>query len=277
MDYVSPKEVAGTMMSAAISKSALSVRDMLIRSCLAGALLAISATLSYLATSQTHLSMIGALVFPVGFVMIVILGLELVTGSFSLVPLAYFEKKISGKMMFKNLFWVFTGNLFGSLLFALLFWIATSEAGTVTTVGAIEKMIVAIAEKKTIGYAQHGGGGLFAAFVKAILCNWMVCLGVVMAMTSKSTPGKIVAAGIPIFIFFALGYEHAVVNMFVIPAGMMFGANVSISDWWLYNQLIVTFGNIVGGLLFTGMAIYYTFTKKEEAINSTSVKENLNV
>ena len=91
-------------------------------------------------------------------------------------------------------------------------------------------------------------------------------MGVVMAMTSKSTLGKIAAAGIPIFMFFALGYEHAVVNMFVIPAGMMFGADVSIGDWWLYNQLIVTLGNIVGGLLFTGMAIYYTFRTKEGSL-----------
>jgi len=87
-------------------------------------------------------------------------------------------------------------------------------------------------------------------------------------MTSKSTLGKILAAGIPIFIFFALGYEHAVVNMFVIPAGMMFGAQVTMSDWWLYNQLIVTAGNIVGGLFFTGMAIYYTYHRKEQVSTS---------
>lgn len=83
-------------------------------------------------------------------------------------------------------------------------------------------------------------------------------------MTSKSTVGKILAAGIPIFIFFALGFEHAVVNMFVIPAGMLFGAKVTVADWWLYNQLIVTAGNIAGGLLFTGVAIYYTYSKPKE-------------
>lgn len=167
--------------------------------------------------------------------------------------------------MLKNLLLVFLGNLIGSLLYAVLYWAAASEVGTIATTGAIDQMLVAVAEKKTIGYAQHGAAGLFAAFVKAILCNWMVCMGVVMAMTSKSTIGKILAAGIPIFIFFALGYEHAVVNMFVIPAGMLFGAKVSVTDWWLYNQLIVTAGNIVGGLLFTGMAIYYTYGRQSSA------------
>lgn len=259
MDYVTPKEVASAMMSAAITKSSLDLKDLLIRGCLSGALLAISVTLACLATTQTQLPIIGALVFPVGFAIIVLLGLELVTGSFALIPIAFFEKKISALTMIKNLFWVFTGNLIGSVLFALLFWSATSEMGTLTELGPIEQMIVKVAEKKTVGYAAHGSAGLLSAFIKGILCNWMVCMGVVMAMTSKSTPGKILAAGIPIFIFFALGYEHAVVNMFVIPAGMMFGAKVSISDWWIYNQLIVTAGNILGGLLFTGMAIYYTY------------------
>lgn len=270
MDYVSPKDVAAMMMQAAVVKSSLQVRDLLIRGCLSGALLAISVTLACLATTQTGFSLLGALVFPVGFIIIVLLGLELVTGSFSLVPLAYFERAISRKTMLRNLFWVFTGNLIGSVLFALLFWCASSEMGTVSQAGPIEKMLMAIAEKKTLGYAAHGGAGLFAAFIKAILCNWMVCMGVVLAMTSQSTFGKIVAAAIPIFIFFALGYEHAVVNMFVIPVGMMFGAPVDFSDWWLYNQLIVTFGNIIGGLFFTGMSIFYTFGKKKDSLSSAS-------
>lgn len=271
MDYISPKEVAGTMMTAALSKASLPVKDLLIRGSLSGALLAISAALAYFTTAQTHLSIIGAFVFPVGFVIIVILGLELVTGSFALVPLAWMEKKITGKAMLKHIFWVYTGNLLGSVLFAVLFWAAATEFGTTTKPGAIDQMLITISEKKTIHYGHHGVYGLMSAFIKAILCNWMVCMGVVMSMTSKSTLGKILAAGIPIFIFFALGYEHAVVNMFAIPAGMMFGAKVSFSDWWLYNQLIVTAGNILGGLLFTGMAIYYTFGKTKGVISSSTI------
>jgi formate/nitrite transporter len=264
MDYVTPKEVAGAMMNAAVTKSSLSIKDLLVRSSLSGALLAISVTLAYAATTQTKVPLIGAIVFPVGFAIIIVLGLELVTGSFALVPLAFLERNISAGRMLKNLFWVFTGNLIGSLLYAFFFWAATTQTGTSTTPDAIAQMLVTVAEKKTIAYASLGAAGLATAFVKAILCNWMVCMGVVMGMTSKSTLGKIVCAGIPIFIFFALGYEHAVVNMFVIPAGMLFGAKVSIGEWWLYNQLIVTAGNIIGGLVFTGMAIYYTYGKQKE-------------
>lgn len=260
MDYVTPKEIAGTMLENAVLKSRLSVKDSLVRGMLSGALLAISVTLAFTASVQTGLPLVGALAFPVGFIIIVLLGLELVTGSFALVPLAYFEGKITGSALLKNLALVFAGNLLGSVLFALLYWAAVSEFGTSGSLLPVEEMIVKTAEKKTIGYAGHGAAGFFTAFVRAILCNWMVCMGVVMGLTSRSAIGKIIAAGIPIFIFFALGYEHAVVNMFVIPAGMMLGANVSFSDWWLYSQLIVTAGNVVGGLLFTGMAIYYTFS-----------------
>jgi formate/nitrite transporter FocA (FNT family) len=64
---------------------------------------------------------------------------------------------------------------------------------------------------------------------------------------------------LPILTFFAHGYEHSIVNMFVIPAGMMLGAPVSVSQWWIWNQIPVTLGNIVSGAFFTGLALYYTY------------------
>lgn len=259
MDYVNPKEIAGIMVDSGVAKTQISYKDSLIRSMLSGALLAISVTLAFTAAHQTGLPLMGAIAFPVGFIIIILLGLELVTGSFALVPLAYFERKIGADRLVKNLTIVFIGNLLGSVIYGFLYWAAISEFGTIPALGPVDEMIVKVAERKTIGYAQHGYLGMASAFIKAVLCNWMVCMGVVMALTSKSTLGKIVAGGIPIFIFFTLGFEHAVVNMFVIPAGMMFGAKVSMGDWWLYNQLIVTLGNLVGGMVFTGMAIYYTF------------------
>lgn len=96
----------------------------------------------------------------------------------------------------------------------------------------------------------------------------MVTLGVVMALTSKSTLGKAVAMWLPIFTFFAQGFEHAVVNLFVIPAGMMLGAQVSMADWWLWNQIPVLFGNFIGGCLLTGVLLYLTQKKsnQEQAI-----------
>jgi formate/nitrite transporter len=208
----------------------------------------------------------------VGFVIIVLLGLELVTGSFALLPLAAMEGKTTTSRVMANFAWVFLGNLLGSLVYAGLLWISLSMAGQMAA-GALGDKIATIAVAKTTAYAAHGGAGMLTVFTKAILCNWMVCLGVVMAMTSSSTIGKIAAAWLPIFIFFAQGYEHAVVNMFVVPAGIFFGAKVSLADWWVWNQIPVTLGNLVGGLLFTGLALYATYkpaASKEPLVAKTS-------
>ena len=95
---------------------------------------------------------------------------------------------------------------------------------------------------------------MVTVFVKAMLCNWMVCLAVVLAMSTTSTIGKIATAWIP-----AQGFEHSVVNMFIIPTGMMMGAKVTVAQWWFWNQIPVTLGNLVGGFVFTGLAIYATY------------------
>ena len=99
--------------------------------------------------------------------------------------------------------------------------------------------------KKTMRYAALGYKGWMAAMVKGVLYNWMVTLGVVLAFASRSTLGKVVAMWLPMMTFFARGYEHSVVNMFLIPAGMFFHAPVSVGQWWWWNQLPVTIGNIV--------------------------------
>jgi len=258
MDYVTPKAVSETMISAGTLKVSLPPRHLVVRGLLSGSILGFATSLAVGAIVQTGQPIVGALIFPVGFVMIVILGLELVTGSFALVPLPWIEGKASGRAVLANWGWVFLGNLIGALIYAGLYAIAISKAGSITGPDPILARIVGIAEAKTLGYKAAGKAGLVTVFVKAILCNWMVCLGVVMAMTSSSTVGKIAAAWLPIVVFFGQGFEHSVVNMFVIPAGMLLGAKVSIADWWLWNQIPVTLGNIVGGLVFTGLAIYFT-------------------
>ena len=257
MDYVKPKDVAATMVEAGKVKAALAPRDLLVRGMLSGAILGFATSLAIGATVQSGQPIVGAVIFPVGFVMIVLLGLELVTGSFALIPLPFIERKISGTTVLVNWSWVFLGNLIGALIYAGLYALAISKTGTVAS-DPILNTIVKIAEAKTIGYQAAGFAGLVTVFVKAILCNWMVCLGVVMGMTSSSTIGKIAAAWLPIVVFFGQGFEHSVVNMFVIPVGMMLGAKVTFGDWWLWNQIPVTLGNIVGGFLFTGFAIYFT-------------------
>ena len=97
----------------------------------------------------------------------------------------------------------------------------------------------------------------------------MVTLGAVLAMASRSTIGKVVAMWLPISMFFAQGYEHSIVNMFVVPAGMLLGAPVHVSTWWLWNQLPVTLGNIFAGVFFTGVALYVAYPAARETAPQT--------
>ena len=252
MAYVKPDAVVAQMVQAGALKSRLPVRDLLTRGFLSGALLGFATTLAFTASLQTRVGLVGALVFPVGFVMIVLLGLELVTGNFALVPLAVLEGRSDAGALLANWAWVFLGNLLGGVFYALLFT-ASLPAGS-----EMARQILVAAEAKTLGYERLGGQGVAMAVGRAILCNWMVTLGVVMAFTSQSTAGKIAAMWLPIMTFFAQGFEHSVVNMFVVPAGMLLGARVGLADWWLWNQIPVTLGNVAGGMVFTGLALHLT-------------------
>ncbi|MCP1136196.1 formate/nitrite transporter family protein [Paenibacillus polysaccharolyticus] len=269
MSYIKPEQVIDSMIQTGTIKSQLSIKRLLLRGVLAGALLGVATTLAYQAAVQTKINMAGALIFPVGFVMIVLLGLELVTGNFALLPLSVLERKTKVMHMLRNWSWVFVGNMVGAVLYGLLYYIAITKFGHVKD-DPITAMIIKAAETKTIGYKLLGFDGFITVFVKSMLCNWMVCLGAVMAMTSQSTGGKIAAMWLPIITFFGQGFEHSVVNMFVIPTGMLMGAKVSFADWWLWNQIPVTLGNLVGGLLFTGLALYLSHKR---AVPTPSVED----
>ena len=263
MDYVVPNEVVSDALNAAAKKAGLSARDMLIRGALAGVFLGYATSLVFVALSQGLPALVGAIIFPVGFVMLVLLGFELATGNFALLPAAWMDQRISGGAMLRNWMLVYMGNLIGSLLYALLFYLAVTSFGA-NNGAALGDQLRQAAERKTVAYAALGIGGWGTAFIKAILCNWMVTIGTMLAFASRSTIGKIAAMWLPITIFFAHGYEHSIVNMFLIPAGMFLGAHVSLGQWWLWNQIPVTLGNMLAGALFTGVALWYTYARKQE-------------
>jgi formate transporter len=182
------------MIEAGRSKLKLSAVDLLIRGALAGAILATATSLAFTAMVQTNQPLVGALIFPVGLVLIVLLGLDLVTGAFGLVPLPWMENDASATSMLANWLWIFIGNLIGSVGYGALLTIVLTNFGTAAPAGVAAK-IVAVAEAKTTAYEAIGYAGMITVFVKAILCNWLVCLGIIAAMATSSTIGKIAAAG----------------------------------------------------------------------------------
>jgi formate/nitrite transporter len=264
MDYVSPQELVELGLSAAEKKAELPIRDLLIRSFLAGAILSYATSLAFVVSSQGLAPIVGAILFPVGFVMLVLLGLELATGNFALLPAGLAAGRVPFGKVIRNWMWVYFGNLAGSLFYALLFYLAVTNSGAGTS-GTLGELFKSAAQKKTLGYMALGVRGWETAFVKGILCNWMVTLGAILAMVSRSTVGKIAAMWLPILTFFAQGYEHSIVNMFVIPTGKFFGASVSLSQWWIWNQIPVTLGNVVSGVLLTGLALYLTYQPRKSA------------
>ena len=259
MGYVKPEEIVENMLQTGAKKARLPIRQLLIRGFLSGAFLGYATTLAILASTQTGWSIVGAFVFPVGFVMIILLGMELATGNFALIPIALKDRRIAFSHLLKNWTWVLIGNLIGSITYAYLYCVVATKMGSIDPfiIPALHKTII-IAETKTIEYAKLGLDGMITAFTSALLCNWMVTLGAVMAFTSTTTIGKIAAMWLPIMTFFGLGYEHAIVNMFIIPAGMWLGADITLVDWWLWNGFPVIAGNIFGGMIFTGFMLYWS-------------------
>jgi formate/nitrite transporter len=269
MDNVKPDKIVAELTQMGAYKSKLTVKNILIRGFLSGAFLGFATVLAFTTASQTGIGVLGALAFPVGFVMIILMGLELVTGNFATLPMAVMSGQTTlGKLMY-NWTFAFIGNLIGSVFFGVMYYICVTKCGH-TYDNDIAKKIIAVATEKTLVYKQLGATGVVVCFTKAILCNWMVTMGVVMGLVSSSTTGKIFAIWLPIFTFFALGLEHCVVNMFVIPTAMMLHAPISVSDWLLWNQLPATAGNIVGGFLFTGVLLYATHYKKAMVASNES-------
>jgi Formate/nitrite family of transporters len=271
-DYVAPAELIAEVLRVAQRKAGLSVRDMLLRGALSGAFLGFATSLVFVVQTQGVPAIVGALLFPVGFVMLVLLGLELATGNFALLPPGVAAGKITMGQLLRNWFWVYLGNLAGSVGYAVLFYLTITNCGQ-NSGGTVGDLLRAAAQKKTLAYMAAGGAGWSTALIKAILCNWMVTVGAMLAMVSRSTIGKIAAMWLPILTFFAQGFEHSIVNMFVIPAGMLLHAPISVGNWWLWNQIPVTIGNILSGSLFTGLALYSTFRTKPSLEPVTSEPE----
>ena len=257
-DAVRPSQVVQAMIEAGAAKTRLSVVELFIRSALAGAFLGVATTLAFTAATQTGMPIVGALIFPVGFAMIVVLGLDLITGSFALMPMAVMAGKASLGQLATNWVITFVGNFVGSLILAVLMYLSLTKSGHDLSDPIIAKVTAAVTAR-TAGFSNLGTYGIATAFVRAMLCNWMVCLGVTMALCSSTALGKIIGCWLPIVIFFAQGFEHAVVNMALMPLGLMLGANATVGQYLLANELPVTIGNFVGGFLFTGLALYLAY------------------
>jgi len=195
----------------------------------------------------------GAFGLPFGLIMTLVTGAELFTGNTALVGAAYMEGKTSRNNLVKNWVSSYMGNFVGSLILAYLAF----KSGTLGAGPAAAALATA---KCSLPFE--------VAFIRGILCNWLVCMAVYMASGTSSMIGKMTAVWFPISSFVALGLDHSIANMFIIPLGMLRGAEVTLLDFLLKNLLPVTLGNIVGGLVCVmgpfGTSFGNWFKKKDE-------------
>jgi formate/nitrite transporter len=266
MSYLAPAEFVTKMVDAGESKIFMSTRDTVIRAYMAGAILALAAAFAVMINVQTGYPIIGAILFPVGFCMLYLLGFDLLTGVFVLSPLAWIDQRpgvtISGVL--RNWGLVFIGNFLGALTVAVMMSIVYTY-GFQTPPDKVGAVIAGIGEARTLGYANYGAAGMLTLFVRGVMCNWMVSTGVVGAMISTSVPGKVIAMWMPIMVFFGMSFEHSVVNMFLFPSALLMGGKFSIMDYFIWNEVPTVLGNLIGGLSFTGLTLYSTHVRTAPA------------
>jgi formate/nitrite transporter len=211
-------------------------------------MLSVGAACPGLASSNPGLQkmILGAFGLPFGLMMTLVSGAELFTGNTALVTAAVLEGKATPAQLAKSWGLSYTGNLVGSLFMAAM----VTAGGTLSSSGAAAAVAVA---KTSLSFKS--------ALVWGILCNWLVCMAVYMASFCKDLGGKMVAIWFPISAFVALGLEHSVANMFLIPLGMMNGAAVSPATFVLKNLLPVTLGNIIAGAIAVAAVFSFAYGK----------------
>lgn len=190
----------------------------------------------------------GLFGLPFGLYMTLVGGGELFTGNTALVTAAVLEKKATLKGLAKSWSVSFIGNLVGSILLAAL----VLHSGIITAPASFLSVATA---KTSLPFMK--------AFLRGILCNWLVCMAVYMSSGISDSCGKLAAIVLPISAFVALGTDHSVANMFIIPMGMMLGAGCTVKQFLLCNLLPVTLGNIVGGAVAVAGMYYAAFGNSE--------------
>ncbi|NRF95224.1 formate/nitrite transporter family protein [Paenibacillus frigoriresistens] len=254
MSFHVPGKIAGIAVQAGVQKVSLSLPAILVLGFLGGAFISLGFLLDIrvignLPPEWGSLSnLLGGIVFPLGLILVILAGGELITGNMMSVSIAFFARKITLKQLLNNWFWVTLANFAGALFVAYLF----GHVVGLTESGPYLAKTVAIAQSKL-----HDTFG--QTLISAIGCNWLVCLAIWISLGADDIIGKVVGMWFPIMAFVAIGFQHVVANMFVIPAAI-FAGHFSWIDF-IGNIVPAFIGNVIGGAVFVGFAYFFSFQK----------------
>ena len=249
---LAPKEIAEATVGVGKYKTSKKNSIVFVSAMLAGLFIGLGYT-GYLIVSGIMADaavgkVVGALLFPVGLLLVLIAGADLFTGN-TLVTMAWYKKEIKLGDVAKNLSIVWLGNLVGALFLVVLVYYSN------TFTGSIAEGVMHLAEKKV-----HLN--MVELLTRSTLCNILVAITVYMSYAAKDVTGQVIISYIPIWLFVITGFEHCVANMFVLPMGYLLGADLTIGQI-MANIIPVTIGNIIGGMLVTA-AYYFLFLKDKD-------------
>jgi formate/nitrite transporter len=261
MAFKTPQGITEAGIATGVTKAGLRWDKALVGGFLAGAYIAFAGLLAITVSSGLDPKIWGSLptlvtggVFALGLILVVVAGSELLTGNMALVPLGLFARRLSAGALAMNFTVVTIGNLLGSLFVA---YFLAVKSGVITADLQLERLGgIATAKGRTETEWQ--------IFLRAVGCNWLVCLAVWMALGADDIGGKVLAIFFPIMAFVAMGFDHVVANMFFLPAAIF--AGVDGITWWnaIHNWIFAFLGNLVGAAVFVAGAYWYLYAKDEE-------------
>ncbi len=259
MAFHKPQKIAELTIDTGVTKTKLPFSHLLLLGFLGGAFISLGYLLDIRVIGDlpkewgSLANLIGGAVFPVGLILIVLAGAELITGNIMSVSMAYFAKKVTLGNLIHNWVWITLTNLIGALFVAYFF----GHVVGLTETGPYLDKTVAIAQSKV-------DSSFLQTFVSAIGCNWLVCLAIWLAYGADDFIGKIAGIWFPIMAFVAIGFQHVVANMFVIPAAIFAGQLTWID--FIDNMIPTFLGNVVGGAIFVGLLYYYVYYKQANLV-----------
>lgn len=262
-----PQEVAKVAVATGAKKAHRTWDRVLVSAFLAGAYIAFGALVAITVSSGLDPAIWGTLptlftgiAFTLGLVLVLIAGSDLATGNMLLVPLSAMRGRLGPVDVVVNLSLVLLGNLLGALVVAFFLAVQSGVVGDVgadpgTTAAMTYDRLASIASGKALDHT------VWETFLRAVGCNWLVCLAVWMSLAAPTVSGKVLAVFFPISAFVAMGFDHVVANMFFLPAAIFAGVPDLGWDDTLLNWLIAGVGNLVGAVVFVATSYWYLFLK----------------
>ena len=265
-----PSEIAEAAVESGVAKAHLRWDKVLVGSFLAGAYIAFGGLVAISVSSGLDPATWGTLptlfmgvAFTLGLILVVIAGSHLLTGNMMLVPISAMQGRLSVGDVVRNLTLVLVGNVIGAMFVAYFLAVQTGVVGRVGSepgnAALIYERLASIASAK----ALHEDA--WQIFLRGVGCNWLVCLGVWIALAADSVGSKVLGMFFPIMAFVAMGFDHVVANMFFLPAGIF--AGVPGLGWGdiLHNWVFAFLGNLVGAVVFVATSYWYLYLRPDPA------------